>query len=109
MNKIRTMRQYNNALARINEIFDAKPDTSEGEELKSLVLMVEEYEDSLIRETFKEDYYNLKEEYETSISKLTREYNPKDSFDVVGFQSKLIQFKDEYIKKLENIIINLDD
>lgn len=103
------MRQYDNALARINEIFDAKPNTSEGEELKSLVLMAEEYEDSLIRETFKEDYYNIKDEYEKSISKLTREYNPKDSFDVVGFQSKLILLKDEYIKKLENIIINLDD
>ncbi len=42
---IHTQKDYNAALARIDEIFDAKPGTAKGDELEILSLLVENYED----------------------------------------------------------------
>ena len=42
---IKTTAQYEATLARIEEIFDAKPGTAKGDELELLVLLVETYED----------------------------------------------------------------
>ena len=48
MNKpIKTEADYKAALARADEIFDAKPGTPEGEELESLVTLIEHYEDTV--------------------------------------------------------------
>jgi HTH-type transcriptional regulator/antitoxin HigA len=41
---IKTEKEYENALARINDLMDADPDTPEGDELGLLVTMVEMYE-----------------------------------------------------------------
>jgi HTH-type transcriptional regulator / antitoxin HigA len=41
---IRTEKEYEAALARIEEIFDAEPDTPEGDELEILSSLVETYE-----------------------------------------------------------------
>jgi HTH-type transcriptional regulator / antitoxin HigA len=41
---LHTEADYNNALKRIEEIFDAKPDTPEGDELEILGILVDEYE-----------------------------------------------------------------
>jgi HTH-type transcriptional regulator / antitoxin HigA len=41
---LHTEADYNNALNRIEEIFDAKPDTPEGDELEILGILVDEYE-----------------------------------------------------------------
>ncbi len=42
---IHTEKDHNNALTRINEIFDAKPGTLKGDELEILSLLVENYEE----------------------------------------------------------------
>src|SRR5215475_9486027 len=42
---IKTDAQYRAVLARIDEIFDAKPGTPKGDELELLLLLVETYED----------------------------------------------------------------
>ena len=42
---IKTAAQHEATLARIEEIFDAKPDTAKGDELELLLLLVESYED----------------------------------------------------------------
>jgi HTH-type transcriptional regulator / antitoxin HigA len=42
---IKTEKDYELALARVDEIFDAKPDTSEGDELDVLTTLIEAYED----------------------------------------------------------------
>ena len=42
---IHTKKDYNAALTRIDEIFDAKPGTAKGDELEILSLLVENYED----------------------------------------------------------------
>ena len=41
---IHTDQDYENALARIEEIFDAKPGSKEGDELEVLGILVDEYE-----------------------------------------------------------------
>jgi len=41
---IKTEREYEKALARINDLMDSDPDTPEGDELGLLVTMVEMYE-----------------------------------------------------------------
>ena len=40
-----TKEDYNQAFDRLEDIFDAKPNTKEGEELESLAILVEAYED----------------------------------------------------------------
>ncbi len=42
---IKTEKEYELALQRLDEIFDAKPNTKEGDELELLALIIEEYED----------------------------------------------------------------
>ena len=42
---IKTEEDYQSALARLEEIFDAKPDTPEGDELEILAMLIENYED----------------------------------------------------------------
>lgn len=41
---IKTEQDYDLALERVNQIFDAKPDTKEGDELDILVTLIEKYE-----------------------------------------------------------------
>lgn len=42
---IKTEQEYQTALARLEEIFDAEPGTAEGDELEVLALFIEQYED----------------------------------------------------------------
>lgn len=42
---IKTKKDYNQALERLDAIFDAKKDTSEGDELEVLSILIEKYED----------------------------------------------------------------
>ena len=44
INPIKTENDYEKALQRVNKIFDAKPDTKEGDELDILVTLIEKYE-----------------------------------------------------------------
>jgi len=45
LSPIRTEKDYQKALKRIDKIFDSEPGTLEGDELELLVLIVEDYED----------------------------------------------------------------
>jgi HTH-type transcriptional regulator/antitoxin HigA len=42
---IKTAKDYKLAMARMEEIFDARPSTNEGDELEILAMLVEKYED----------------------------------------------------------------
>lgn len=44
INPIKTEKDYDLALERVNTIFDAKPNTNEGDELDILVTLIEKYE-----------------------------------------------------------------
>jgi HTH-type transcriptional regulator / antitoxin HigA len=41
---IKSKKEYNSALARLEEIFDARKNTPEGDELEVLILLIEHYE-----------------------------------------------------------------
>ncbi len=41
---IKTEKQYQTALSRVDEIFEAKKNTPEGDELEVLILLIEDYE-----------------------------------------------------------------
>ena len=45
MKLIRTEKEYDQALKRLNEIFDAKPNSKQGQEAEILALLIEEYEE----------------------------------------------------------------
>ena len=45
MKPIRTEKDYELALKRLDKIFDAEPSTKEGDELEILALIIEDYED----------------------------------------------------------------
>ena len=45
MELIKTELQYNQALKRLGEIFDAAPNTKEGKEAELLILLIENYEE----------------------------------------------------------------
>ena len=42
---IKTKKDYQQALARLEEIFDARPNTAQGDELEILSMLIEKYED----------------------------------------------------------------
>lgn len=42
---IKTEKDYQKALSRIDELMDAEPNTPEGDELELLVILVEQYEE----------------------------------------------------------------
>ena len=42
---IKTEKQYEYAMARVEAIFDAKPGTAKGDELELLLMLVEKYEE----------------------------------------------------------------
>ena len=44
INPIKTEKDYDLALARVNDIFDAKPNTNDADELDILVTLIEKYE-----------------------------------------------------------------
>lgn len=46
MKLIRTEKEYDKALKRLNIIFDAKPKTKHGQEAELLALLIEEYEET---------------------------------------------------------------
>ena len=45
LNPIRTKKDYNQALERLEGIFDAKKGSTEGDELEVLSILIEKYED----------------------------------------------------------------
>ncbi|MEQ8338651.1 MAG: hypothetical protein RIA62_14940 [Cyclobacteriaceae bacterium] len=52
---IKTEQDYTTAISRIEEVWGAKKDTPEGDELDLLVTLVESYEMSMIEKTPTED------------------------------------------------------
>lgn len=44
LQSIKTEQDYSQALQRLEHIFDAKPDTKDGDELEALANLIEEYE-----------------------------------------------------------------
>lgn len=79
---IKTKKDYNLAMARLEEIFDAKPGTAEGDELEVLGILIEKYED----ENYSIDYPDPIEAIKFRMEQLG--YSQSDLANVVGLKSR---------------------
>jgi HTH-type transcriptional regulator/antitoxin HigA len=80
---IKTQAQYEATLARIEEIFDARPGTAKGDELELLVLLVETYEDKTYPIDLPDPIEALRFRMEQDGLK------PKDLIPYIGSKSKV--------------------
>lgn len=80
---IRNDKDYKNALERLEEIFDAKPDTPEGDELEILSLLIDKYE----KEHFPIEVPDPIEAVKFRMEQLGMEQ--KDLAKTIGFKSRV--------------------
>lgn len=103
---IKTTEEHDQALARIEELFSAKPGTPEGDELELLVLLVEAYEaekfpielpDAIEAIRFRMEQMNLKQ---------------KDLIPIIGSKSKVSEVlsgkRELSITMIRKIVSNLN-
>jgi HTH-type transcriptional regulator/antitoxin HigA len=82
VNLIKTKKDYNQALERLEVIFDAKKGTKEGDELKLLGILIEQYEN----ENF---YIDLPDPIEAIKFRMEQlGYTQNDLAKIVGFKSR---------------------
>lgn len=79
---IKTEENYNQALKRLDEIFDAKKGTEEGDELELLALLIEQYEN----EHFPIDLPDPIEAIKFRMEQLG--YSQNDLAKIIGFKSR---------------------
>jgi HTH-type transcriptional regulator / antitoxin HigA len=80
---IRTKEEYENAIQRMEEIFDAKNDTPEGDELDLLLLVISDYEDK---------HYQIEEPDPIEAIKFRMEQEGLSQTDlakVIGYKSRV--------------------
>ena len=80
---VKTKKDYQNALNRLELIFDAKLDTKDGDELEILSLLVEKYED----ENYPIDFPDPIEAIKFRMEQLG--IKQKDLVKVIGFKSRV--------------------
>jgi len=80
---IKTEKDYNKALKKLEQIFDAKPNTKEGNELEILTLLIEKYE----QENFPIDFPNPIDAIKFRMEQMG--YKQKDLAAVIGFHSRV--------------------
>ena len=82
---IKTEEEYKQALERLEIIFDAEPETTEGDELELLSLLIDNYE---------KIHYHIDLPDPVEAIKFRMEqlhYKPKDLADVLGFRSRVTE------------------
>ena len=80
---IKTKREYNRALKRLEEIFDAKPGTAKGDELEVLSILVEKYENEQM-------FIEHPDPVEAIIFRMEQlGYKPKDLANMIGYKSRV--------------------
>src|SRR6476659_5147734 len=79
---LKTKKDYNLALARLEKIFDSRPGTSEGDELEILTILIEKYESA----HFAIDFPDPIEAIKFRMEQLG--YNQTDLAKVVGLKSR---------------------
>jgi HTH-type transcriptional regulator/antitoxin HigA len=82
MKAIRTKKDYQAALERLDVIFDAIPGTSEGDELEVLAILIDKYE----RDNFPIDFPDPVEAIKFRMEQLG--YSQSDLANVVGLKSR---------------------
>jgi HTH-type transcriptional regulator/antitoxin HigA len=103
MKLITTEKEYDKALRRLDEIFDAKANTKEGQEAEVLALLIEEYE---------EKYYKIESPDPITAIRIRMEemeMKQKDLIDVIGSKGIVSEVLNKKRKLTVNMIRKLSD
>jgi HTH-type transcriptional regulator/antitoxin HigA len=100
---IKTKKDYNQALERLEKIFDAKKDSAEGDELELLSMLIEKYED----EQFPIGFPDPIEAIKFRMDQLG--YNQSDLAKVVGLKSRASEIMNKKRKLSLDLIRKLHD
>ena len=102
---IKTEKDYNNALKRLDVIFDASPNSTEGDEAEILSLLIENYEN---------EYYPIDSPDPIEAIKIRMEemdYKQKDLVGIIGGKSRVSEILNkkkrltvDMIRKLEEML-----
>ena len=98
---IKTKKEYQNALIRLELIFDAKPGTNHGDELEVLGMLIDKYE----RENFPIDFPDPIEAIKFRMEQMG--YNQTDLANVVGLKSRASEILSKKRKLTLEMIRNL--
>lgn len=98
---IKTKKDYQNALAKLEVIFDSKPGTSEGDELEVLGMLIDKYE----QEHFPIDFPDPIEAIKFRMDQLG--YSQSDLANVVGLKSRASEILNRKRKLTLEMIRNL--
>lgn len=100
---IKTKKDYQNALARFEIIFDAKPATLQGDELEVLGILIDKYE----QENYPIDFPDPIEAIKFRMEQLG--YNQSDLANVVGLKSRASEILNKKRKLTIEMIRNLHE
>lgn len=100
---IKTKKDYQTAMARLENIFDAKPGTANGDELEVLALLVDKYE----QEHYPIDFPDPIEAIKFRLEQLG--YNQSDLANVVGLKSRASEILNKKRRLTLDMIRNLHD
>jgi len=100
---IKTEKDYENALERLEDVFDAKLGTKEGDELEILSILIEKYED----EYFPIDLPDPIEAIKFRMEQLGMKQN--DLTEVIGFKSRVSEILNKKRKLTLDMIRNLNE
>ena len=99
---IKTEQDYSDALMRLEEIFDAKKETKEGDELEVLGILIEKYED----ENFPIDLPDPIEAIKFRMEQM--DYSQNDLAKVIGLKSRASEILNKKRKLSLEMIRNLN-
>jgi HTH-type transcriptional regulator/antitoxin HigA len=103
LSPIKTKKDYQNALLRLERIFDAKPGSSEGDELEILGILIDTYEKIHYPIEFPDPIEAIKFRMEQL------GYNQSDLATVVGLKSRASEILNKKRKLTLEMIRNLHD
>ena len=98
---IKTKKEYENALVRLEDIFDSKPGSSQGDELEILGILIDKYE----RERYPIDFPDPIEAIKFRMEQLG--YSQNDLANVVGLKSRASEILSKKRKLTLAMIRNL--
>ena len=103
MKLITTEKEYDKALQRLDDIFDAKPNSNEGREAEVLALLIEEYE---------EKHYKIESPDPITAIRIRMEemeLKQKDLVGIIGSKGIVSEVLNKKRKLTVNMIRNLSD
>jgi HTH-type transcriptional regulator/antitoxin HigA len=100
---IKTKKDYQNALVRLEKIFDAKPGSGEGDELEVLGILIDKYEKSHYPIEFPDPIEAIKFRMEQL------GYNQSDLAAVVGLKSRASEILNKKRKLTLEMVRNLHE